>query len=481
MAQESDPRRYSGQQPPDYQQQRTPEQRNPPYGPRQEQSEAGEGETEPTYPTEQRPDRPRYGEPTEEPEPEPSEEECPSPAPPPDLCGPSFICYGPPEWGDDPCGDLRRVAAEGEPQWKYPCKRLLNIIDSSEATTGGDPASVAWDPCAGVIDYPPSDNGKTICIEPCNEIDLQGACDPAGLQAKLEELKRCIATQSTQKAAVDEVIKAAQDQQKELEILVSGFVGILDKYEKARPALLCREDCLRGFVQKTKATLDAKLTLALRKALTDSINIEYCKLRTIECCKQDLDNKLTCTTDLIKERDQLKREADRAESAFKDLKDFAGWIDKRFKTLEDFQKAITETQQSQDENKYRLMFYLFYWKFIPDFCFKFTPQICSEESGTDGNQQRRTSSEIVSMGQKIGDWHPSQIDREALGELICCAWSLVNKTKAKYQREQAEVAAKQSQRTFITDKHKQDVDRLDKTIRDKLAKAKEEQESVVGA
>ena len=275
------------------------------------------------------------------------------------------------------------------------------------------------------------------------------------------------------------MIKGAQDQQKELESLVSGFAEFWINIDKARPSLLCREDCLRGFVQKTKATLDSKLTLEVRKALTNSINTEYCKLRKIECCKQTLDTDLSCTTTLIKDRDRMKREAERAESAFKDvLKDLSGWIDKRFKTLEEFQKTITEVQQGQDENKYRLMFYLFYWKFVPEFCFKFEPEICCpEERSSNGAQQQTTNSQVVCIGRKTGDWHPSQIDREALGELLCCAWALANKKRSEYQHKAAEVARKESQRTFITDKHKQDKERLDKTIRDKLAKVKEEHES----
>ena len=224
------------------------------------------------------------------------------------------------------------------------------------------------------------------------------------LQTKLEELKKCIATQIYQKAAVDDVIKGAQDQQKELESLVSGFAGVLDKYDKARPSLLCREDCLRGFVQKTKATLDNKLTLEVRKALTNSINTEYCKLRKIECCKQTLDTDLSCTTTLIKDRDRMKREAERAESAFKDvLKDLSGWIDKRFKTLEEFQKTITEVQQGQDENKYRLMFYLFYWKFVPEFCFKFEPKIMlfRETQTRLGGNNKPVMGELYALALKV--------------------------------------------------------------------------------
>ena len=471
MKQESDASKQPGQQPPGYEQQ-NPEKRNQPYAPRQEQGQTGTGGTQPYPRGEPQTPPPTYGECEEEPPDEKPPEPCPPLPPPPDLCGPDVVCYGPPEWGDDPCEDLCKEPEEGQPWWKYPCKGFLNIECKEPDPCSGQKGKVPCKACEGLIDDPPED-GKKICFEPCNEIDLTGACDAVGLQTKLEELKKCIATQVYQKAAVDEVIKAAQDQQKELENLVKDFTKILDDYDKVRPALLCREDCLRGFFQKTKTMVESKLDVGVRKALTDAINYEYCKLRKIECCKQTLENDLTCTTDLIRKRDQSKAEAESAEAAFKDvLKVYGGWIDKRFKILEEIQKKITEAQQSSDDKKYRLIFFLFYWKFVPEFCAKFKPEICCAREGSGGETQQQTAAtEMHCIGHKVGDWHPSQIDREALGELLCCAWDFAIKKRTAYQQAAAEVARKESQRTFITEKYKQESDKekFDKTIREKLA------------
>ena len=523
MTQDRDTRRYQGQRPPDSQQ-RKPEQRRPGtptyqqptqpgrQTPRQEQgqrgaggtpptyqgeprpvpptygqpSEPGSGGTPPTYPGEPRPVPPTYGQPGEpggggtpptypgeprpvpptygqpsEPGPETPEEPCPLP-PPPNLCGPEFICYGPPEWGDDPCEDLCK---EGQPWWKYPCKDLLKIqCDESEEGANGTPGKLPLSPCEGLINEP-KDNGGKNCFEPCYETGTPDVCDVAGLQAKLEELKKCISLQVSQKAALDEAIKAAGVQQQELERFATGFAGIIDKYKKAWPALHSRESSLRGFFQKTKETIDNKLDRSLLDVLAKAINCEYCKLRKIECCKQTLEDSLTCTVDLIEQKAQAEREARKAEDAFNELKDLGGVIDRRFKELEAVQNNITEAEYNQ---QYRLMFYLFYWVFVPKFCVKYEPEICCPESGRTGSQEESPTEEVVCIGRNPGDWHPSQIDAAKLQKLLCCAWGLVSKKKADFQKKATEVTMKEGQLRFITDQYKQAKDKRDKTIRDML-------------
>src|SRR5882762_8664899 len=101
MERESDASKQPGQQPSGYQQQH----------PGQQQY------------SEQKPP-PTEEECKDEPQGEKPPEPCPPLPPPPDLCGPNVVCYGPPEWGDDPCVDLCKEPEEGQPWWKYPCKNL---------------------------------------------------------------------------------------------------------------------------------------------------------------------------------------------------------------------------------------------------------------------------------------------------------------------------------------------------------------------
>ena len=137
----------------------------------------------------------------------------------------------------------------------------------------------------------------------------------------------------------------------------------------------------------------------------------------------------------------------RAGEAFTEIKDLAGAIiDKRFKDLETIQKTITEAWQSK---KYRLMFYLFYWDFVPKFCDKFEPEICCDETKGSGEQQQQqssgeakenknqenkgngeqqqsnggrkdTGSPPACIGSSPGDWHPSQVDRDKLQNFLLC-------------------------------------------------------------
>ena len=142
----------------------------------------------------------------------------------------------------------------------------------------------------------------------------------------------------------------AGKQQQELEKLVTGFTKILDDYDKARPALLSREDVLRGFFQKTKEALERELKPDLREALTNAINCEYCKLRKVECCKQTLEDPLTCKVPLLRAKEEADAEAKRAGEALREIKDLGvAIVDKRFKELsETIQQKITEAWQSQE-------------------------------------------------------------------------------------------------------------------------------------
>jgi len=491
MKQESDASKQPGQQPPGYEQQ-NPEQRNQPYTPGQQQGQTGTGGTQHYPPGEPQTPPTTYGECEEERLPEKPEEPCKELPAPPDLC--KDVCYGPPEWGDDPCEDLCKEPNGREPWWKYPCRGLLDLKDCKDPDPcSGKKGKVPCEPCKGLIDEPADDNGKK-CFEPCYTVGLPKDCDATGLQATLDELKKCISAQESQKAALNEAIVEAGKQQQELEKLVTGFTDILDKYDKARPALLSREDVLRGFFQKTKEALERELKPDIREALTNAINCEYCKLRKVECCKQTLEESLTCKVPLLRDKEQADAEAKRAGEAFTEIKDLAGAIiDKRFKDLETIQKTITEAWQSK---KYRLMFYLFYWDFVPKFCDKFEPEICCQENKGSGEQQqssgetkenqnqknkgngeqrqqsngggKETGSPPACIGSSPGDWHPSQIDREKLQKLLCCAFTLWNDEKAEAQQLSAEVKKKEDQLKFITEKLKQEKEKRDKTIRDKL-------------
>ena len=447
MSQESGQRGQTRQQPQGQQS----------HNPRQQSPQMGGGRTYPQPPYGQKPLPPKEGE-CNEPDPEPQPEPCPPLPEPPDLC--ETICYGPPEWGDDPCEDLCREPEENQAWWKFPCKGLLNIECKEPDDCNGKQGSIPCNPCDDLIDQPEDGNGGIQCLDPC-EVGPPDVCDAAGLKAKLDELKKCISGQVSLKASLDEAIKAAGVQQQELEKLVGAFTETLDKYKKARPALLSREDSLRGFFQTTKAAIETNLSPDLRVALTKAINCEYCKLRKMECCKQRLEGELNCIVDLLEEKKQAKQEEEKAEQAYKNIKDLGGLIDSRFKELEQIQKTIVE---AQDNKNYRLMFYLFYWEFVPKFCNKYEPEICCSETESERNQQP-SSTEAVCIGKDPGDWHPSQIEVEKLKKLLCCAWAFVGKKKADYQKKAAEISAIESQLKFINERYKLDKDNRDKTIR----------------
>jgi hypothetical protein len=333
--------------------------------------------------------------------------------------------------------------------------------------------------CKGIVDEP---DGSENCYDPCYKVEMPKDCDATGLQAALDALTKSIAAQVSQKTALDEAISEAGVQKAELQTLVTGFTQTLDKYDNARPALLSREDVLRGFFEKAKAAIESNLDASLRDALTNAINCEYCKKRMTECCKQTLHESLNCTVPLIKEKDAAISAATQAADAFAQIKDLAAAvIGKRFTELETVQQQITEAWQKK---KYRLMFYLFYWHFVPKFCAKFVPEICCDHNGTVPEQQQQSTSpgygasEPACIGSTPGDWHPSKIDREKLQKLLCCAFGLFNQKKAKAQELTAAVKKKQDQLQFVTDKLTQDGQKLDETIRNKLDSIKEGYECV---
>jgi hypothetical protein len=333
--------------------------------------------------------------------------------------------------------------------------------------------------CKGIVDEP---DGSQNCYDPCYKVEMPKDCDATGLQAALDALTKSIAAQVSQKTALDEAIREAGVQQAELQRLVTGFTETLDKYDRARPALLSREDVLRGFFEKAKATIESNLDANLRDALTNAINCEYCKKRMTECCKQTLHESLNCTVPLIKERDDAISAATQAAEAFAKIKDLAGAvIGARFTELERVQQQITEAWQNK---KYRLMFYLFYWQFVPKFCAKFVPEICCDQNGPVPEQQQQStpagneSNKPACIGSAPGDWHPSKIDREKLQKLLCCAFGLFNEKKAKAQELTAAVKKKEDQLRFVTEKLTKDGEKLDQTIRDKLDSIKEGYECV---
>ena len=297
-------------------------------------------------------------------------------------------------------------------------------------------------------------------MDPC-EVGPPEVCDAAGLKAKLDELKKCISGQASLKAALDEAIKAAGVQQQELEKLAGGIAETLDKFRKAWPALVARENSLQGFFQNAKKAIESNLSPDLRDALTEAINYEYCKLRKLECCKQRLDEKLNCTSALLQEKQQAEEQAKKAEEAYKDIKDLPGMIDKRFKELEQIQTTIIEAQHNQ---QYWKVFWLIYWCWVPKWCIKYEPEICCSEPEGEANQQPSSTEQTVCIGKNPGDWHPSQIDVAKLQKLLCCTWAYVGRKKAAYQKKAAEISSLQSQLKFINDRHKQDKDNLDKTL-----------------
>jgi hypothetical protein len=170
--------------------------------------------------------------------------------------------------------------------------------------------------------------------------------------------------------------------------------------------------------------------------------------------------------ELREEKAKADAEAKKAEDAYKDIKDLGGLIDRRFKELEQLLNSIIEAQHNK---RYRLMFYLFYWEFVPKFCTKYDPEVCcSRPEGETSQQQSSSSEEMVCIGKHPGDWHPSQIDVAKLQALLCCAWAFVGKKKAAQQKKAAEISTIEGQLKLINDRYKQDKENRDKTIRTML-------------
>jgi hypothetical protein len=338
---------------------------------------------------------------------------------------------------------VRAASGECTDNWaKIECKcQSDNEKCCEEWGCGGYPEGVCvpCEPCKGLLPEPP-DNGGGGCDD--NDID----CTSGDLSKQLDNLTKCISFQQGEKAKLEADIKARQEREKELKDLIDKYDIIFDTYKTERPKLICREDCLKRFYSDTKAVFgkyDTKYLDDLKKAINDFL----CKIEMAKCCQKNLDQKLTKITKLIAEKEQADKDLAKAEKAFAIIKDFAKWIDERFKELETLKDQITKALNDTDPESHKWAFYLFYWKFVPAFCRCFPFPFCCEEkpTGTEETPQKSPQSQQSQQTQQQeeeapqglgcypGDWHPSKIKPEFLKTLICCAWDYARKKKQAAQ------------------------------------------------
>jgi hypothetical protein len=435
---------------------------------------------------------------------------CPPPPPPPPPACPD-PCAEPPKWGppeirkecctndhdccgdgptccgwfdvDDPC--VRAASADCGGEWT----QITCTCTSSNEKCGCDdwdcggyprPTCVPCKPCEGLTpgDTPtPGDGGGG-----------DGTCSDQ-LRRDLGALQKDIATQKAEQAARQAKIEADNKRQGELADLIGKFDGFVATYRTARPALLCREDCLSRFYRDTSKAFE-KLSADCLKQLQAAINAELCAVEKVKCCQKNLESKLSTTTRLLWEKQEADRKLAKVEDGFKNIKAFDVWLGARFGKLEALVKDITPLLSDKDPQKLNSAFYLFYWKFVPLLCGCFPVAICctdknaptdggtttdpkdygkSTSRGGDGGTNPAPKSPHLGCGP--GDWRPSVIDDETLRQLLCCAWYEVLKKRDEAQQRNGAVEAVKASLEYIKTQVPKD-DAVDEKVKGRVEKIK---------
>jgi hypothetical protein len=249
-----------------------------------------------------------------------------------------------------------------------------------------------------------------------------------------------------------------------LEELIKTFPDILKAYDsKKRNALICKEDCLKGFFRNT-TTIFNRYPPAYLAELKKFINAELCKHEMARCCQKNLEGKLTKVSKLIAKQQEAKKNLEDANKALETIKTYPDWVEKQLGDLDTIKNLIEGFLS--DPQSHKKAFYLFYWKFVPKLCRCFPWPFCCDNP--DGGQYQDTEGRSDHLGCKSGDWHPSAITIDRFRALICCAWDYAREQKQKLQEIDDLVADVNANLTAITDKVKKDADTLDDRIKNGL-------------
>jgi uncharacterized protein with PIN domain len=251
-----------------------------------------------------------------------------------------------------------------------------------------------------------------------------------------------------------------------LQTLIEGFPKILEAYDtKKRNALICREDCLKGFLRNT-ATIFNRYPPAYLAELKKFINTELCKFEMARCCQKNLEGKLTKVPKLIARQNEAKQNLTDANTALDTIKTYPDWVGKQFDDLEKIKDEIEGLLS--DPQSHKKAFYLFYWKFVPKLCRCFPFPFCCDQKG--GGQYQQTPGRSDHLGCKPGDWHPSAVTIERFRSLICCAWDYAREQKEKSQEIDELVTDVTANLAAIKTKVENDAKTLDDRIKNGLDK-----------
>lgn len=418
---------------------------------------------------------------------------CDPPTPPPPPC--PDPCAGKPHWGppdirpdccpDDRCCCDKNTNKEHCCSWdevEDPCVRASSCggewtkiectckshnekcnCDEWDCGCYPQPTCVPCKPCDGLLpngpDTPPPDTPPA------------DGCAGA-LQKELTDLQKAITSKQTDKGRIEAEIKAGQDREKDLTKLIADFATLVDKYSSERQKLINREECLKSFYRNTAQVFDQEFSDDCKKAMRAAINAQLCGLESAKCCQQSLDGKLAKVTRLIWEQQKAQTDLQKAEDAFKAIKDFPKWVGDQFTALEALKDLITKALSDKDPLQHRWAFYLFYWKFVPGLCRRFPIAICcgekSDKPTQEGSTQDASYDEHTTdrIGCERGDWHPSVITIDKLAKLICCAAAKVKCKKDKLQEKNLEVETVKNNLDYI----KRTIDAKEKSLEDDIRK-----------
>lgn len=426
------------------------------------------------------------------------EEGCqpPTPPPPPPPC--PDPCdqdprYGPPCIRPECCPDDRQCCPEDDRSsctWYEvddPCVRASSCVsdwtkvDCKCSSSNENCDCEEWDcscypkggcvpckPCEGLLPEGDPDGG---CEEPPRD-----DCTTSDLRAQLEALQHCISSQESERKKIDADIDARNARKDDLAKLIDGFDKIAHDYKEKRQDLICTEDCLKGFYRDMTRIFQDKYRFpdGCLEKLQHAVNWELCKIEKEKCCYNNLVGKLQKVTKLIWERDEAKKRWEKADAAFKNIQTFDVWVETQFAELEVWKKEINTALNKNDPNEDKWAFYLFYWKFAPNFCKRFPVAFCCEKKKSEeayrSEQHHHGEHSSCHIGCKPGDWHPSVITVAKLTKLICCAWDYVHELKKEYQDANDAVVKTEHDRDYIKARADADAAALEENIKNHLNK-----------
>jgi hypothetical protein len=323
-------------------------------------------------------------------------------------------------------------------------------------------------PCEGLLPEGDPDGG---CEEPPRD-----DCTTSDLRAQLEALQHCISSQESERKKIDADIDARNARKDDLAKLIDGFDKIAHDYKEKRQDLICTEDCLKGFYRDMTRIFQDKYRFpdGCLEKLQHAVNWELCKIEKEKCCYNNLVGKLQKVTKLIWERDEAKKRWEKADAAFKNIQTFDVWVETQFAELEVWKKEINTALNKNDPNEDKWAFYLFYWKFAPNFCKRFPVAFCCEKKKSEeayrSEQHHHGEHSSCHIGCKPGDWHPSVITVAKLTKLICCAWDYVHELKKEYQDANDAVVKTEHDRDYIKARADADAAALEENIKNHLNK-----------